>query len=79
MSKAKKTAKKELRSKISEQLSNTFENLKQGISEKKFNRKISKASKILTQGIKPAGDTNSVIKGSVKKSAKKQESSQAPE
>ena len=52
MSKAKKSARKEFRSKIAERLTTTFGDLKERISEKKFERKIREASKLLSQGIK---------------------------
>ena len=52
MSKAKKSARKEFRSKIAERLTSTFGDLKERISEKKFERKIREASKLLSQGIK---------------------------
>ncbi|MEO5562358.1 MAG: hypothetical protein ABIR18_02960 [Chitinophagaceae bacterium] len=64
MSQAKKSAKKELRKKIAEKLSATFSDLKERTSSKKFERKIGKASKVLSQGIKPV---------KVKKVAKKSE------
>jgi hypothetical protein len=52
MSKAKKSARKEFRSKIAERLTTTFGDLKERISEKKFERKIREASKLLSEGIK---------------------------
>ena len=52
MSKAKKNARKELRTKIAERLTINFGDLKERISEKKFERRIQKASKLLSQGIK---------------------------
>jgi hypothetical protein len=52
MSKGKKTARKEFRSKIAERLITSFGDLKERISEKKFERRIQKASKLLSQGIK---------------------------
>jgi len=52
MSKAKKSARKEFRTKIAERLSTSFGDLKERISEKKFERRIQKASKLLSQGVK---------------------------
>ena len=52
MSKAKKNARKELRTKIAERLTINFGDLKERISEKKFERRIQKASKLLSQGVK---------------------------
>jgi len=52
MSKAKKNARKEFRTKIAERLTINFGDLKERISEKKFERRIQKASKLLSQGIK---------------------------
>ena len=69
MSKAKKSAKKEFRIKIAEQLTTTFGDLKKRVSAKKFERKIQKASKILSEGIKPVNGTESKDK-KTKKSTK---------
>jgi hypothetical protein len=54
MANAKKVAKKEFRSKIVEKLTVTFSDLEKDISPKEFNKKILKASKVLTKGIKAA-------------------------
>jgi hypothetical protein len=73
MSKTKKTAKKEFRTKIAEQLNTTFGDLKGRISAKKFERKIRKASKVLSQGVKPAKSEKPTKKKTVKKSPQQAE------
>ena len=67
MSKAKKNARKELRTKIAERLTINFGDLKERISEKKFERRIQKASKLLSQGIK----LEKAVKPEKKKTLKK--------
>lgn len=52
MAKTNNKAKKELRSLISETLVNSLGNLKEGMGEKKFNRNIRKASKVLVSDFK---------------------------
>ena len=54
MAQTKKKAKKELRLLISETLVNSLAKLKEGMSEKKFNNTIKKASKILVSNFKVA-------------------------
>lgn len=53
MAKAKKTPKKTIRKQIEQQLITTFNHLKEEVSPKRFNRSIRKASKILSEGIRP--------------------------
>jgi hypothetical protein len=67
MSKSKKkSAKKEFRLKIAELLTTTFSDLKDRISNKKFERRIQRASKVLAQGINPAKETKPVKKATPK-------------
>lgn len=47
-----KSAKKTLRTQIENKLLSTFEDLKSKVGEKKFNRHVKKASKILAAGAK---------------------------
>ena len=49
-----KSAKKTLRTQIEDKLFSTFEDLKSKVGEKKFNRHVKKASKILAAGAKDA-------------------------
>jgi hypothetical protein len=67
MSKAKKSARKEFRSKIAERLTTTFGDLKERISEKKFERRIQEASKLLSRGVKLEKATKPVKKKTLKK------------
>jgi hypothetical protein len=67
MSKAKKSARKEFRSKIAERLTTTFGDLKERISEKKFERKIREASKLLSEGIKLEKSTKPAKQKTLKK------------
>lgn len=59
---ATRQTKKELRQKIEETLAQTFEGLKNELSQKKFERNIRRASKVLAAGVK--------TKSSKKKEAK---------
>lgn len=67
MAKGKKSAKKEFRTKIAEQLTTVFGDLKERISTKDFERKIKKASRILSQGIKPGKQKEKVEKKKTEK------------
>jgi hypothetical protein len=45
--------KKEIRSQITDQLQSVLSDLKERIGEKKFDRRVSKATKLLAAGLKP--------------------------
>ncbi|KIC95021.1 hypothetical protein [Flavihumibacter solisilvae] len=59
---AKKQTKKQLQAEVALTLQKTFSEFKDQLSDKKFNRNIRKASKIILTGIKLAKPTNNKIK-----------------
>jgi hypothetical protein len=76
MTKVERKAKSELKLLVAETLTNTLSKLKEGMSDKKFSRKVSKASKLLVEDFKLATPKPLKVKKEVKpvkvKKAKKE-------
>jgi len=78
MTKVERKAKNELKLLVAETMTNTLSKLKEGMSDKKFSRKISKASKLLVEDFKLATPKPLKVKkeakvGKVKKAKKETE------